>query len=44
MRWTRSTMRMNLMLRAILLLNVGGCRYDVTTRRFAAWLDLRVNP
>ncbi len=38
------TMRMNWMLRATLLLKVGGCRADVTTRRCAAWIDLRVDP
>jgi len=40
MLWTRSRMRMNWMLKAILMPKVGGCRDDVTTRRCAAWLEL----
>ncbi len=40
MNWTLSTLST---LRAILLLKVGGCRGDVTTRRCAAWIDLRVD-
>jgi len=44
MRWTRATIGMNWRLSAILIPRFDGRRDDVTTRRCAAWLDLRADP